>query len=126
MELKLSTTTQGYWELYVNNTVKYPILFTIRIYYEPTGNCQSISIANIWKLLDRCTKEEFLEILKLIYNTICHRLILCDIRTPYKEKLENYFEGSKFLVKQDYTGTYSTGNSMLLYLIDIKPMLVKE
>ena len=119
MEIKLELPKQGFWTLEIIN----PLcgsnkLSTQAIFYEPTGNCQSISFPYINNLLFWLTKEEFIQVIKEVYKKINHPLILIDIREEHKLKLEEYLKGCVYLVKQDFINTYRE-HEMCLYLIDI-------
>lgn len=120
MEIKLELPKQGFWTLEIIN----PLcgsnkLSTQAIFYEPTGNCQSISFQYINNLLCWLTKEEFREVINEVYRRLRHPLILIDVVIDYKAQLENYLSGCTYLVKEDFVNTYRD-HEMCLYLIDIR------
>lgn len=97
--------SQYFSEMYVSNN--------------PVGNCQTFSIAFVYKMLE-FSDTEVKVIVESLYKDIGKKQILVDIRTELLDKLVLKFTPfSHNIIKTNYMST--NGSNMTLCLIQLNP-----
>ena len=96
----------------------------IYLYESPFGNCKTFTIGSAFKLKDY-SKEDIVELFKLIYNKFGRQQVLIDLKEEYNEMTLKAIE---HIIINKYSIPYvsTNGSHMNLNLIQLKTSLLSN
>lgn len=104
--------------------IKAPFNGGVQLYESPFGNCQTFTIGSAFKLKDY-SKEDIVELFKLIYAKFGRRQVLIDLKEEYNEMTLKAIE---HIISNKYSIPYisTNGSHMNLNIIQLKTSLLSN
>jgi len=87
------------------------------LYSSPVGNCQTFSIAYVYKLLG-LSNESIKLLLRKIYEDVCRKQLLIDVKLEVSDKaIEVFTPFSTNIISTPYKST--NGSRMVMHIIQL-------